>query len=75
MTRRGGNVFKLQDGRFILYIIIIFFFYTKAGEALAQLPREDVDAPSLEALRARLDGALGSLSSWVVALPTAQSYY
>jgi len=31
---------------------------------LAQLPREAVDAPSLEVLKARLDGALGSLSWW-----------
>ena len=31
------------------------------GKALAQLPREVVGDPSLEALRARLDGALGSL--------------
>jgi len=31
-------------------------------EALAQLPRETVDAPSLKAYKVRLDGALGSLS-------------
>jgi len=29
---------------------------------MAQLPREVVDAPSLELCKARLDGALGSLS-------------
>ena len=29
---------------------------------LGRLPRESVDAPSLEVLKARLDGALGSLS-------------
>ena len=40
------------------------------SEALAQLPREAVGAPSPEALKAGLDGALGSLSCWV-ALPTA----
>ena len=28
---------------------------------LVQLPREAVDAPSLEVFKARLDGALGSL--------------
>ena len=33
-----------------------------------RLPREAVDAPSLEAFEAGLDGALGSLSRWVVAL-------
>jgi len=32
---------------------------TQGGEVLAQLPRQVVDAPSLEVLRARLDGALG----------------
>jgi len=30
-----------------------------------------VGAPSLEVLKARLDGALGSLSWWVVTLPMA----
>jgi len=29
-----------------------------------------VDTPSLEVSKARLDGALGSLSWWVAALPT-----
>jgi len=29
-----------------------------------RLPKAAVDAPSLEALKARLDGALGSLSWW-----------
>jgi len=29
-----------------------------------RLPREAVGAPSLEALKARLDGALGRLSCW-----------
>ena len=37
-------------------------FFTESGEVLEQLPREAVDAhPSLEAFRARWDGALGSL--------------
>jgi len=35
------------------------------------LPREAVGAPSLEVLKARLDGALGSLICRVAALPTA----
>ena len=38
------------------------------AEALAQLPGEAVGAPSLEAYKARLDGAVGSLSWWVPAL-------
>jgi len=35
------------------------------------MPREAVDAPSLEVLRVRLDGALGNLIWWVAALPMA----
>ena len=34
--------------------------YYESGEVLEQLPREAVDAPSLEVFKARLDGA-GSL--------------
>ena len=36
-------------------------------------PRVDVDAPSMEAFKARLDGALHSLIWWVAALPVAGS--
>ena len=36
-----------------------------------RLPREAVDAPSLEAFRARLDVALGSLVWWFATLHTA----
>ena len=36
-----------------------------------RLPREVVDAPSLEAFRARLDVALGSLVWWFVILHIA----
>ena len=35
------------------------------------LPKEAVDAPSLEAFEARLDVALGSLVCWLVTLHTA----
>ena len=35
--------------------------YRESGEVLAQLPREAVDAPSLEVLMPRLDGTLGNL--------------
>ena len=45
----------------------------ESGEVLEQLPRKAVDAPSLEVLKARLDGALGSLGWYemgrLVALP------
>jgi len=36
-----------------------------------RLPKEVVDAPSLEAFKARLDVALGSLVWWLVTLHTA----
>ena len=36
-----------------------------------RLPREAVDALSLEAFKARLDGTLGILSWWVATLPMA----
>ena len=38
------------------------------------LPKEAVDAPSLQAFRARLDVALGSLGCWLVALHIAGSW-
>jgi len=38
------------------------------------LPKEAVDAPSLEAFKARLDVALGSLVWWLVTLPTAGEF-
>jgi len=41
---------------------------------VAQLPREAEGAPSLEVFKTRLDGALGSLSWWVAALPTARQW-
>ena len=35
------------------------------------LPREAVNALSLEVFKARLDGALGNLVQWKLCLPTA----
>jgi len=35
------------------------------------LPREAVNALSLEVFKARLDGALGNLVQWKLSLPTA----
>ena len=43
-------------------------------EALAQLPIETVGTPSREVLKARLDGALGSLIWWVAAMPRTQDW-
>ena len=44
--RTRGNDFKLKEGRFRLDAGGKFF--TESGEMLEQLPRDAVDAPSLE---------------------------
>ncbi|KFR09259.1 hypothetical protein Y956_11933, partial [Nipponia nippon] len=54
------NSFKLKDGRFGLDIREKFFT-VRVLRHWNRLPREAVDAPSLEAFRARLDGALSIL--------------
>ena len=58
-SRTRGNGFKLREGKFRLDVRGIL--YKESGEVLEQLPREAVDAWSLEVFKARLDGALGSL--------------
>ena len=47
-------------------------FLTEGGDALNRLPKEAVDAPSLQAFKTRLDVALGSLVQWLATLPTAE---
>ena len=66
-NRIRGNVFKLRQGRFRLDIRRNFFTQ-RVVTHWNRLPKEVVDAPSLEAFRARLDVALGSLVSWLATL-------
>ncbi|KFQ38988.1 hypothetical protein N332_05115, partial [Mesitornis unicolor] len=54
------NGFKLEEGRFLLDIRKKFFT-VRVVSHWHRLPREDVDAPSLEVFKARLDRALGNL--------------
>jgi len=51
--RTRGNGSEITEGRLRLYTRRKFF-------TLSQLPREAVGSPSLEALKATLDGAPGS---------------
>ena len=44
------------------------FFTQRVVTHWNRLPKEAVDAPSLEAFRARLDVALGSLGWWLATL-------
>ena len=62
--RTRGNGFKLRQGRCRLDIKRKFF--------TLRVPREVVDVPSLEAFKARLDVALGSLVWWLVTLHIAR---
>ena len=64
--RTRGNGFKLKEGRFRLSIrkklaIRKKVFTLRVMRYWKRLPREAVDAPSLEVFKARLDGALSNL--------------
>ena len=58
--RTRGNGSKLKEGRFGLDIRKKFFTM-RVVKHWPRLPREAVDAPSLEVFKTRLDGALSNL--------------
>jgi len=55
-----GNCFKLKEGSFRLHIRKKFFTM-RVVKHWNRLPREVVDAPSLETFKTRLDRALSNL--------------
>ena len=58
--RTRGNGLKLKEGRLRLDVREKFSTL-RVVRCWNSLPRESVDAPSLEVLEVRLDGALGNL--------------
>ena len=72
--RTRGSGFKLRWGRFRLDIRRKFFTQRVVVTHWNRLPIEVVDAPSLEAFKARLDVAQGSLVWWLVTLHVAGGF-
>jgi len=58
--RSRGSGFKLKEGRFRLGVRKKYFTMSVVNH-WARLPREVVDAPSLETFKVRLDGPLSNL--------------
>ena len=69
--RTRGNGLKRRQGRFS-WDTRRKFFTQRVVTHWNRLPKEAVDAPSLEALKARLDVALGSLVCWLATLYIAR---
>jgi len=65
--RTRGKGCKLKEGRFKLDIRKKFFTM-RVVKHWNGLPREAVDAPSLEVFKARVDGALSNLVQWKMSL-------
>jgi len=59
-NRTRGNGFKLQEGRFRLTVRKTFSTM-RVVKPWPRLPREVVDAPSLETFKVRFSGALSDL--------------
>ena len=68
--RTRGDGVKPRQGRFRIDIRRKFFTQ-RVMTHWNRLPKEVVDAPSLEAFKARLDVALGSLVWWLATLHIA----
>lgn len=58
--RRRGNSLKLKERRFIIDVKWKYFAQ-RMVRCWHRLPRTTVNAPSIEAFKARLDRAFGSL--------------
>ena len=69
----GGSLLTFVVGKALLLGegIRKKFFTARAVGRRSRLPSEAVDAPSMEALKARLGGAVSNPGWWEVSLPTA----